>query len=426
MDLVATSKTDVGREREHNEDFFLVDPEIGLFAVCDGMGGHASGEVASKLAAETVAGVVRAERANLEAAPEDQLRATLARIVGHAAEMANQAVHSACSQKSQTRGAGTTLTALLVHSNIAALAHVGDSRLYLLRNGAVSQISNDHTFVAEALRRGMLTPEEAANHHASNLLTRAVGPQAKVHVDTLVFDILPGDTFLLCSDGLYNYFPNADELGEHLQGSLDHAATDLINLANQRGGEDNITVVLLRAAAPSNPAEQARNSLVNECFETLENISLLAQLTMAELMIVGEALTTETHPKGAVVVKEGDASEAMYIIVSGTLEVRRGDKPLAFLDAGSHFGEMALLNNAPRSATVKASTNCRLLALRRDRLVNLVQANPMIGVKILWRIAQIQSMRLDDATLPLDRDRTVRLELHPIPFGEKRKKRRPR
>ncbi len=419
MRLNVTAKTDVGVKRDHNEDFFVCDEELGLYIVCDGMGGHAAGEVASRLAAETIVGVVRANAAELAASGDR--RHVLGEIMQKAVDTANTAVHDLGKSKTKHRGAGTTCTALLVRFDTAVMAHVGDSRLYVSRGGALSQISNDHTFVAEALRRGILSEAEAKNHQASHLLTRAVGPQARVQVDTLVFDLLPGDTLLLCSDGLHNYVRTSEELVAVLARPLADAAKALVDFANERGGEDNITVVLARTSEPLDAAEQLRTSHVNKGLEALQHIAIFSELTLAELMTVCEALTQELRAAGDTIVTEGDASESMYVVVAGSLEVRRAGKPLAFLDAGSHFGEMAMLTDAPRSATVRAATPCRLLVLKRDRLYDLVRRHPLVGAKVLWRLAQVQSMRLDDATMRLETEkvRTLRLELFPSPFSRR-------
>ncbi len=422
MTLTTNARTDVGKKRDHNEDDFLCDEGLGLYIVCDGMGGHAAGEVASKLAVETIAGVVRAKSSALQAAPEHAKRDELARVMRHAVEMANSAVHGLGKSKKQHYGAGTTCSALLIQADGAALAHVGDSRVYLSRAGTLSQLSNDHTFVAEAVRRGMLSEAEAADHSAGHMLTRAVGPQPEVHVDTLVFDVLPGDTLLLCSDGLHNYCEDPDELRGLLDGPIDGLTDRLVDMANERGGEDNITAVALRAQSPSGKAELLRTSNAHKSFDALRHIALMADLSIAEVMLVAEALTTEVHAAGTVIVEEGATSAAMYVIVSGSLEVRRAGKPLAFLDSGSHFGEMALLTNSPRSATVRAASPSLLLVLRREKLYELVQKHPLVGVKFLWRLAQVQSMRLDDATMPMEdgRIRTVRLESFPSPFSRRK------
>lgn len=419
MKVTTSALTDVGQVRDHNEDNFLCDPELGLYVVCDGMGGHAAGEVASKLAVETIVGRVRAERDAIQAAGAADNRDELARIMRQAVETANSEVHGLGKSKSEHAGAGTTCTALLATQSVGVLAHVGDSRLYLARSGKVSQLSNDHTFVAEAIRRGVLSPEEAEDSDVSHLLTRAIGPQPEVHVDTLVFDPLPGDTLLLCSDGLHNYFPERDELAGHLGGDTEGLADRLIGVANERGGADNITAIAVRVLKPASEDALRRTQDAHQSFDALRHIALLSDLTTAELMVVREALTTEVHPADTVIVEEGETSAAMYVIVKGSLEVRRAGKPLAFLDSGSHFGEMAILTNSPRSATVRAASPALLLVLRRDRLYELIQRNPLVGVKFLWRLAQVQSLRLDDATMPIEkgRMRTVRLEAFPSPFA---------
>ncbi|MCA9615343.1 MAG: serine/threonine-protein phosphatase, partial [Myxococcales bacterium] len=160
-------RTDVGRTRSHNEDFFLVDEALGLYVVCDGMGGHAAGEVASRTAAETI-------RSALAGVADDP--AVAGPALRAAVERANQSVHELGKADRSKRGMGTTCTAMLARGGKAILAHVGDSRLYVARHGELHQLSNDHTFLAEAVRQGVLTPEQAKASDHGNIVTRAVGP----------------------------------------------------------------------------------------------------------------------------------------------------------------------------------------------------------------------------------------------------------
>jgi PPM family protein phosphatase len=395
--IVAQGNSDVGRVREGNEDSFLVDSELGLHVVCDGMGGHAAGEVASRLAVDAVRTHVEKSLAELDQLPELRIPTALTDLMKGAVEYANARVHELKDDPAR-RGAGTTCTALLIRGNTAAMAHVGDTRLYLRRGGRLYQISNDHTFIAEGMRRGM-TFEEALTQFGMNMLSRAVGPTERVEVDTLSFELLPGDVLLLCTDGLHGYFHDLAELQEKLE-PTNTASARLVALASERGGEDNITALVVEARAEKDATvtESTRASRVTQNLRALGGIELLHELTYSELLQVSNAFRSEEHPADAVVLKAGDASAALYIIASGKVQVERGGKRLAELGPGSHFGEMALLTNRPRSATVRTLEPCRLLVLDRGELYPLFQANAIVAVKFLWSLCVRQSLRLDEAS----------------------------
>ncbi|MEO0323625.1 MAG: cyclic nucleotide-binding domain-containing protein [Myxococcota bacterium] len=415
-EIEAAGRTDVGQAREHNEDFFLSDPELGLYLVCDGMGGHAAGEVASRQAAETVRQAIAGDArfaAEDPAGWEDGLREAIV--------AANAFVHGGGGTDRRKRGMGTTCTGLLVRGSRAVLAHVGDSRLYLARDGQLHQLSNDHTFVAEALRAGVITAAQAATSPHGNVLTRAVGPQASVLVDTLLFDILPGDTLVLCSDGLHSYVgPDGREILE-LMASGDFAGlpSRLVDFANARGGEDNITAVAVRmVAAPPHEVQRVSQKIAD--LATLRRIHLLCELSMRELSQICASLETHVFGPGAIIVEQGDVTDGVFVIVEGEVEVLRDGKKLASLGAGAHFGEMALLNQRPRSATVRARGHCRILQLPREAFHRVVQHDHVVGVKVLWRLAQTLSLRLDEAyETPRQREQahtTLNFGLYPSPF----------
>ncbi len=427
--LTAFGATDVGQARTHNEDHFLLDDELGLFVVCDGMGGHASGEVASAMAANSVRAVVKAELGAIDA-QKDEGRAAdfVADVLKRSVEAANSSVHSHGKNAEAGRAAGTTCTALCIRGNRGTLAHVGDSRLYLHRGGQTHLLSFDHSFLAEAIRRG-IPREEAEQNFPPNLLSRAVGPLPRVQVDTLEFDILPGDLFVLCSDGLHGYFESTDAVGAMLNDDAASLPERLVAFANERGGADNITAVVVCAGA-AEAEEPARLSRVHEDLSALQTMELFNELTYPELLEVAAALGSEEHGPKHLLLREGETSRSLYVIASGSVEVRRGETLLAKLASGSHFGEMALLTNRPRSASVRTLEPCRLLTLDQDQIYPLFQQNPVIGLKFLWRLAQILSLRLDEATLftsPIpDTERrapemigTVTDELFPPPFSKK-------
>jgi protein phosphatase len=256
MRLLAWGFTDVGRKRDHNEDSFLVSRELGLFVVADGMGGHAGGDRASRMAVETIERVVgrtdldtpSAMSPEVEAAVEAQSLPLPARVLRGALVAAGGAIYQAALDEPTLTGMGTTVTALLLHGDRAHLAHVGDSRAYRYRDGVCEQITEDHSWIREQVKAGLLTEEEARESRFRHIITRSVGFDREVAVDVVGVPVLAGDCFVLCSDGLSNYI-EADEIGRFLRTYYySRVPQMLIDLACDRGGDDNVTVVLVCAA----------------------------------------------------------------------------------------------------------------------------------------------------------------------------------
>src|SRR6202451_2214268 len=224
--------TDTGRQRRANEDSLLT--RSPLFVVADGMGGAQAGEVASRIAVESF-------KHGLDDTSEPEL------ALSTLASEANSRIHELSHSNAEQAGMGTTLTAVYVGAEEVAIAHVGDSRAYCLRDGELLRLTDDHSLVDELIREGRLTPEEAEEHPQRSIITRALGPEEIVEVDTRSFRARPGDIYLLCSDGLTSMVPEV-RLGEILGAhrGLHDAGEALIAEANRAGGRDNITVILLR------------------------------------------------------------------------------------------------------------------------------------------------------------------------------------
>jgi protein phosphatase len=243
--------TDVGRRRETNEDQYLVDPAIGVYAVADGMGGHAAGEVASQLAIETLSAALRRDGwpDTTSEGSEQERKTRTALSIRQAIAEANRKICEAVVDHAEWKGMGTTLVALAISGTSAIIGHVGDSRAYLVRAGQLSRLTSDHSWVNEQVKLGLLSPEDAQRHPWRNIVTRALGNRTEVDVDLLEQPIEPNDLFLLCSDGL-NTMLRDGEIRTILEKHADNpedACTELIAAANARGGEDNITVVVLQA-----------------------------------------------------------------------------------------------------------------------------------------------------------------------------------
>jgi serine/threonine protein phosphatase PrpC len=235
VELRAASVTDTGRRRRHNEDAYVCEPP--LFAVADGMGGAQAGELASGLAAAAL----RDETSELAGGEQR---------VDDLIQEANRRVYQRQSQDASASGMGTTMTVALVEDGRVAIGHVGDSRAYLIRDRKLEQLTEDHSLVAELVRSGKLSPEEAEGHPQRSVITRALGTDPDVDVDTFSVETKPGDLFLLCSDGLTSMVDDETILREveRNRNDLTKAAKALVRAANKGGGEDNITVVFFEIA----------------------------------------------------------------------------------------------------------------------------------------------------------------------------------
>jgi protein phosphatase len=232
----SASGSDPGRVRHNNEDATLVLGDLGLFAVADGMGGHAAGEVASRLAIDTLVATVRGAGGAIDAGR-----------LASAFERANHAILERTAHDPATRGMGTTLSVLAVNGtgDHALVAHIGDSRLYRWRDGRLDQLTRDHTWVQEHMDAGVLTPDQARNHPFASVLTRVLGTTATAEPDIDRIAIEPGDVYLLCTDGLTGML-EAEAITAILSSdlTLEDTATALIDAANRNGGGDNVSVVL--------------------------------------------------------------------------------------------------------------------------------------------------------------------------------------
>lgn len=249
MKVEAYGMSNVGMRRLQNEDSYLINDQLGLFMVADGMGGHQGGEFASKLAVSTVEEIVGKLKGDPEAT---QIRgvntseAEVGQILRHAISEAGRRIHQQALYDENLRGMGTTTVAALVDGNRLYIANVGDSRAYMIRNRAIEQITEDHSLVGEQVRAGVLRAEEVKGHKLKNIITRSVGYQEDVDSDITVLNPLVGDRILMCSDGLSNLVQDHEILQIVSQEYLQKACEELVTEANRRGGDDNITVVILQ------------------------------------------------------------------------------------------------------------------------------------------------------------------------------------
>ena len=251
MKITYQAITDVGRKRKGNEDSLFLNPEQNLFVVADGMGGHAAGEVASKIAVDAINEFVCLTSGDQEITWPFGLDENMSydgNRLKTAVRFANRKVLEATKQKTEYEGMATTVAAALVDGETVNLAHVGDSRVYMIRDSILTQLTSDHSWVNEQIQSGVISADQARSHPLRNVVTRALGGKADLLVDMQVQTMRSGDILLLCSDGLTTMIPDdeiARVLNEH-DGDIEAGANALVDAANARGGEDNITVMLLK------------------------------------------------------------------------------------------------------------------------------------------------------------------------------------
>jgi len=267
MKIEFYGETDLGQVRDINEDSFLVVPAAQLMGVCDGMGGHAAGEVASREALRIITTYFAADPERFAAQlgyRTEGLHPGGARHLVRSVRLANRRVYNLAQQSESSRGMGTTLVAACFEDGLISICHVGDSRAYRLRKGKLERLTIDHSLVAELVARNELTEEQSRHFAERNVITRALGTRAGVDVDARVESTAAGDIYLLCSDGLCGFVEdqNIERILKDAKGDLASAARNLIRAANEMGGEDNITAALARVDNPGSPKATAPRDVI--------------------------------------------------------------------------------------------------------------------------------------------------------------------
>lgn len=245
--------SDIGKKRGRNEDSYLVNDELGLFVVADGMGGHSGGEFASRFAVSTIEEVIQSMNMDPEATVISGVNEDGSKFgdrLRYAIEVASQKIYDQAIFEPELKGMGTTVAALLVDGNKACVANVGDSRVYLIRGGVIKQVTEDHSLVSEQMRAGILSANDAKTHKLKNIITRSVGYQEEVNADLFYLDLQSGDSLVMCTDGLTNLLDDTfiHEAVKANGNDLEAACRHLVGSANAKGGDDNITVLICQVS----------------------------------------------------------------------------------------------------------------------------------------------------------------------------------
>ena len=378
MSTTSGSATSVGRVRDHNEDCYANDDTVGVYVVCDGMGGHAAGEVAAAMAvASVLATVGAAHHAGKPIEPGERMRILRLAISRACAEVFEAA------RESDRAGMGTTIVAVWADGPTAVVANVGDSRAYLLRDGDLVQLTYDHTISADLVRRGLLTTETEKTFRFRNHLSRTVGTQPAVEIDVRLLDLANEDRIVLCSDGLSHYLDESlDAAGLVEAGEPQTTADQLVAFAEEQGGVDNITVVVADVAG----LEEARASDPTRTLDLVGECEVFAGLPSRDLLLVLAAGRLEHWKEGQVLVREGAPVSRIYIVVSGEVSGRAGGTEVDRFAAGRMTGGRTLMEPLLARLTLTAATDAEVLRFEGSALRRLFLRRPMLGVRVLGRL----------------------------------------
>jgi serine/threonine protein phosphatase PrpC len=382
-------ESDIGRRRRRNEDSFVIDDQLGVYIVCDGIGGHSGGDIASATAAREAYEYCRDHRASTP----------------NSLQLASEAVQHACrkvfeqgGEMSEHQRMGTTLTMLIVDGTKGIMAHVGDSRLYILRGSRVYQISSDHTYGEELRKKGgpKLLNKSSPFFRA---LTRTVGTSPSVEVDRVRFDLRAGDTFLLCSDGLAGFLDSPEELKEFLEDEdISSIPMKLVDFANARGGGDNITVAVVRIEdreSPSGGVDTAART-VNQKHAAASSSYLFKELKFRDLVRVIDIAECTEVEGGVELVPENGPCGSLYIVMDGRVSVYRADQETTQLGKGRQFGELSLLGAWRSPVSIRALGPTRLLRIDGNRFRELIAKAPRIGLAVHGALSRQMAKRMED------------------------------
>ena len=403
MTTTAYAETNVGRVRSNNEDTVWMDVDRSIYVVADGMGGHAAGAVASQTAVQTITHELSAlEDIDHAQDGETSIRERIKQTIESAIRRAGAAVYEKGRANPELRGMGTTVSMLLLTEKRGYIAHVGDSRIYLLREGDVIQMTEDHSLLNELKKQGRSLPTGAKLKKYTNAITRAVGVYPDVNVDVLDFEITGDDTFLLCTDGLSEYLTDPSEIREVIEADgLPKAAGNFVALANERGGRDNISAIVVAIKDESVQEPISESSDLTARLKTLQKMPLFQHLTYVELMEVLNLCITKSFSQGEKIFESNQPGNELYIVRQGAVVIQKDGVVLSRVGEGGHFGEMAIMDKGLRSADAYARTDCRLLEVPRKALFSLMRKDNDLAVKLLWCFVQILNRRLRTTNLDL-------------------------
>lgn len=409
MKFLSFSLTDTGIKRKNNEDAFIDMPELGLFAVADGMGGERCGEIASETAVNCVRTYVKENAAIIDAfsmSESQENRSQVLNMLADALRVANTKVYREAEKMKLSGKMGTTLTILLTVENTGFMVHAGDSRLYMIRDAEISQLSTDHTVVNDYKKQYGETGE-GFDERFNGILTKAVGIQEYVEPEKLTFTIAPNDRYLLCSDGLYNSLGSEEKSVMEILSSRDHklenedgflsgVAGKFINMSYKNGAADNITMILISAFSMDEEEVTGTKELIRK-FDAVRKIELFKNLDYKELLSVIERTEIRTYNRFDVISRIESSDKELLIILEGKVSSLKGSKLIKTFREGDHIGEVAFLSGEKPHFNLFVDKPSTFLVIKRSVFSQLVLENPSLGVKLLWQLAVVLAQQTNSS-----------------------------
>lgn len=390
MDLKARAATDVGQRRDHNEDRYFCDVELGIFAVADGIGGKPGGEVASQAIIDGLEMRAADIRRFIDARSErfdESKRDEISDYLFEELQAINEDVYYRGMLGEFPQGIGSTLDLVVLTAGGAFVLHVGDSRVYLLRGDEVFRITRDHTFERRLLENPELRGGHGAPSKYSHVLTRSVGRAPRVKVDRLFVGLQTGDRLVLCTDGISDYFGGQEILG-FAQIDDGDLSQRLVNGANEAGGKDNATAVVVSITEDVESAflRQPTRPDTFKRVRFLKSLNIFSELDLQELLKLLRYINIRECNSDEPVISRGDEVDGLYMVMSGSLAVEIHGVHLDSLAPGDHFGEIGLFGDPVRSADVHCIESCEVLFLSKEHLQRLLREDPVLGNKLLLKL----------------------------------------
>ena len=394
--VLFSARTDTGQVRTTNEDNFLVDRRLRLYVVCDGLGGHQSGEVASATAVNLMREGLLKHRDVVDRYDRERKGdGALLDILADVARDVNERIYERGRQTASQRGMGTTLSLLLLSGDKGFIAHVGDTRIYRHRDGQLTQVTEDHSLITEMRRNLQMTREqvEALDGRLKNQITRAVGVNDKVDADVFSIDVQPGDRYLLCSDGLHGLVPD-EELAELVaHPDLVEAASRLVDRANAAGGRDNITAIVVHIAAP---AQHDAPRLVWPIFDVMRATTLFQGLSDLELASIIDGVDLLSVAPKEALVTDVATLPGLFVVLEGELQALRQAEVVAVMKRGDFFAEDALVYERMSGSTVIGSAGgASVVLVERRHFDELQRTFPNVALKLAISIGRSLARKVE-------------------------------
>lgn len=391
MHVNGIGMSDPGVIRSNNEDYFHVDNDLHLYIVCDGVGGSNCGEVASQLAAQTCAQLIQNNKKIIDEYYRTNDERLITSLMEHAISESCLQVYTAGRKEIALSGMATTLTALLFFNQKAVLGHVGDSRCYLIRNNLSHQVTDDHTLGATLREQQKASNSQIIDQKLDHILNRCIGHHQHVEVDTLIFDILPGDQLVLCSDGLHNYIRDPVQLIPMLKEDSPTACVKkMLEFAIHSGGQDNVTAILIENSLEESAYmkfDSDKADLLND-FSFLAGIYLFQDLNFIRMSRLLNDCQTKEYRKGQSICRKGENPQGLFVFFSGHIQIE--ENPEKILTRGDYFGQQSLMYDYLLTFNVRAVEDSTILFISSKVYKKLCKNHPKFGVRLLENFIQGQ------------------------------------